>query len=79
MNVLFEGGNWPDGPYAGYFYTTASTILFGGGCRAYPESWWRGDDERYDGLPQRWVAIMKAINKRKCDEIVALFEEKERK
>jgi hypothetical protein len=79
MNVLLEGGNWQNGSYAGYFYITASTPLFGYGGRAYPESWWRGDDERYDWLPQRWVAIMRTTNKRKCDEVVALLEEKERK
>lgn len=79
MNVLLQGGNWQCGHYAGYLHTSLSTPLFGMDGRAYPAAWWRGDDERYDGLPQRLVAIMKAEDKRKCDKIAALLEKRERK
>jgi hypothetical protein len=77
MKTILKGGNWQCGPYAGYLHISLPNWLFGMDGRAYPASFWRGDDERYDGLPLRWVAIMKAENKRKCEEIVTLLEEKE--
>ena len=79
MNVLLEGGNRQNGSYAGHLYTSLPNWLLGMGGRAYPTAFWRGDDERYDGLPLRWVAIMEAESKRKCEEIAALLEEKEKR
>lgn len=78
MNILLKGGNWQRGSYAGYLHISYDNWLFGMDGRAYPAAFWRGDDDKYDGLPQRWVAIMKTLNTRKCNKIAALLEEKER-
>jgi hypothetical protein len=78
MNILLEGGNWQDGLWAGSFHITPLDWSCGR-PRIIDVSAIYRHDERYDGLPPRWVAIIKATNVRKCREVMALLEAKERK
>lgn len=75
MSRLLEGGNWQSGCCAGSLHISIQYHSFQHRCTSLLGI--SVDKERYDGLPQRWIAIIEAARDRESRKVIGMLEEYE--